>query len=166
MKHRILFILFFLVASSNSFACAEFNKIISQRLKDNDQKTIIELQRAGREGRVLDVHGKRIDFTDETVQKLISNRRAVLNGNHNYHPPPKSLPAFPNARKVPGKTPKQRGGGMRSRWVDKRGNIYEWDSQHGRIEMYTKTGKKHLGEFDPITAEQTADAISSRKVKP
>ncbi len=166
MKYLLILCLFFLSSLTKSFACAEFNKIVSQRLKDNDENTIFELQKAGREGRVLDVNGKRIDFTDETVKKLISNRRAVLNGQHGYHPPPKSLPAFPNAKRVPGKTPKQKGGGMRSRWVDDRGKIYEWDSQHGRIEMYSRNGKKHLGEYDVITAEKTADPINSRKVKP
>jgi hypothetical protein len=48
------------------------------------------------------------------------------------------------------KTPVKGGGGLRKRWKDAEGNIYEWDSQHGRLEKYDKRGR-HLGEFDPDT---------------
>lgn len=65
-----------------------------------------------------------------------------------YYPPPAVLPAFPDATRV-----KDKNG--RRRWKDKKGNIYEWDSQHGKVEVYDKTGKKHKGEYDPNTGEQT-----------
>ncbi|WP_082766496.1 colicin E3/pyocin S6 family cytotoxin [Paramesorhizobium deserti] len=39
--------------------------------------------------------------------------------------------------------------------MDSKGKIYEWDKQHGALEVYDKTGKKHLGEFDPKTGKQT-----------
>lgn len=65
-----------------------------------------------------------------------------------YIPPPQTLPAFPDAVPVKGK-------GGRKRWKDSKGNIYEWDSQHGKVEIYDKTGKKHKGEYDPDTGEQT-----------
>ncbi len=55
-----------------------------------------------------------------------------------YHPAPRMLPAFPNARPAPGKT--RYPGGIRRRWKDSDGNIYEWDYQHGRVEKYDKRG--------------------------
>ncbi|AMS17309.1 toxin [Pseudomonas chlororaphis] len=82
----------------------------------------------------------------------------------NYHPKPQNLHAFPGLKWSKPKTPKK-GGGLRDRWKDKDGTIYEWDSQHGRLEKYNKRGK-HLGEFDPITGQQTkpADKTESPRV--
>ncbi|VEJ21503.1 Colicin-E3 [Neisseria animaloris] len=81
-------------------------------------------------------------------------------------PAPSSLPGFPTAAKVKAKTPVQGGGGLRKRWKLPSGCILEWDSQHGEVEMYDKTGKKHLGAFDPKTGEQIKGPIKGRKVKP
>ncbi|MDY0810706.1 colicin E3/pyocin S6 family cytotoxin [Kitasatospora purpeofusca] len=81
-----------------------------------------------------------------------------------YVPPPANLPAFPDAKLVPRKTPVKNGGGLRKRWKDKDGCIYEWDSQHGAVEKYDKKGK-HLGEYDPDTGEQTKPADKKRKVE-
>ncbi|MCF4998335.1 detoxification-like protein [Pseudomonas syringae] len=86
-----------------------------------------------------------------------------VSGDHGYHPAPKGLSAFPDAVKVDFKTRVQ-GGGARRRWKDGKGRIYEWDCQHGAVEMYDKQGK-HLGEFDPITGEQTKPAKPGRKVE-
>ncbi|WP_447775445.1 colicin E3/pyocin S6 family cytotoxin [Pseudomonas chlororaphis] len=82
----------------------------------------------------------------------------------NYHPKPQNLPAFPDLKWSKPKTPKK-GGGLRDRWKDKDGTIYEWDSQHGRLEKYNKRGK-HLGEFDPITGQQTKPADKTRVIEP
>ena len=49
------------------------------------------------------------------------------------------------------KTPVKGGGTFRARWKDNSWEIYEWDSQHGTVEMYDRTGRKHLGEFDSVT---------------
>jgi hypothetical protein len=87
-----------------------------------------------------------------------------LGGDHNFHPAPKGLTAFPDAVKVVFKTKVQGGGGTRRRWKDGKGRIYEWDSQHGAVEMYDKQGK-HLGEYDPLTGEQTKPAKPGRKVE-
>ena len=46
-----------------------------------------------------------------------------------------------------------------------KGRIYEWDSQHGAVEIYDSQGK-HLGEFNPETGEQTKNADSTREVEP
>jgi hypothetical protein len=81
-----------------------------------------------------------------------------------YHPPPKSLSAFPDAAVAQRKTPVQGGGSLRKRWKDPDGFIYEWDSQHGTVEKYTKKGR-HLGEFDAETGTQTKPADPTRTVE-
>lgn len=91
-----------------------------------------------------------------------------LSNDHKYHVAPKGnppLPAFPDAQKAKKKTPVKGGGTLRSRWKDNSGKIYEWDSQHGTVEMYDRTGRKHLGEFDPVTGEQTKPADPTRSVE-
>jgi hypothetical protein len=82
-------------------------------------------------------------------------------GDHSYHLPPIGLSAFPDAFPVKSKSSIQGGGGKRSRWKDKKGRIYEWDSQHGAVEIYDSQGK-HLGEFNPETGEQTKRATPGR----
>lgn len=82
-----------------------------------------------------------------------------------YVPAPKVPPAFPELRPAKRKTPVQGGGGLRKRWVDPDGNIYEWDYQHGRVEKYNKRGK-HQGEYDAETGKQTKPADPEKKVEP
>ena len=82
-------------------------------------------------------------------------------GDHSYHSPPIGLSAFPDAFPVKSKSSIQGGGGKRSRWKDKKGRIYEWDSQHGAVEIYNSQGE-HLGEFNPETGEQTKRAKPGR----
>lgn len=90
----------------------------------------------------------------------------VLNApQRNYHQKPTLLPAFPDARWANPKTPIKGGGGLRPRWKDQSGTIYEWDFQHGAIEKYNKRGK-HLGEFDHETGTQNKPADPTRKVEP
>lgn len=89
---------------------------------------------------------------------------SVLPGDHSYHPRPNSFPAFPGLKRATPKTPKK-GGGLRDRWKDEDGSIYEWDSQHGALEKYNKRGK-HLGEFNPDTGAQTKPANKTRAVEP
>ncbi|MEY9092560.1 polymorphic toxin-type HINT domain-containing protein [Paenibacillus sp. RC84] len=50
----------------------------------------------------------------------------------------------------------------RKTWFDGK-NYYQWDSQHGRLEMWDKKQKNHLGEFDAVTGERTGDPIKSRR---
>lgn len=78
-----------------------------------------------------------------------------FNGDHGYHPAPDKLAAFPNATDA-----RQRG--TRKRWVDKK-RIYEWDYQHGAVEVYDKQGN-HLGEFDADSGEQTGKARPERRI--
>ena len=91
-----------------------------------------------------------------------------LNADHKYHVAPKGnppLPAFPDAKTAKKRTPVKGGRSLRSRWKDPKGRIYEWDSQHGTVEIYDRSGRNHLGEFDPITGEQTKPADPTRKVE-
>jgi hypothetical protein len=78
-----------------------------------------------------------------------------------YHQPPKELPAFPDAKPAKRKGEK----GSRKRWVDSKGKIYEWDGLHGEVEVYDKTGKKHLGGFDPETGKQRSKPVKGRKIE-
>ncbi|NWB98500.1 S-type pyocin domain-containing protein [Pseudomonas gingeri] len=87
-----------------------------------------------------------------------------LAGDHSYHQAPKGLVAFPDAVRDKVKGSVQGGGKKRTRWKDRKGRIYEWDSQHGAVEMYDKQGR-HLGEYDPDTGEQTKPAKPGRKVE-
>jgi len=95
--------------------------------------------------------------------KPVTIPNSVNASGHGYIPAPRSLPAFPTARRARPKTPF--GGGLRARWVDGNGNIYEWDSQHGKVEKYDRRGR-HLGEFDPVTGQQTKPADPTRRVQP
>lgn len=96
--------------------------------------------------------------------------RSVLGPNSGdivmtFIPGPKILRAFPGAKRAKSKTPVQGGGGLRKRWKDKDGTIYEWDSKRGRVEKYDKRGN-HLGEFDAETGVQTQPPNPTRKVEP
>jgi hypothetical protein len=93
---------------------------------------------------------------------VVFNQRT---GDHKYHSKPVSLPAFPEAKQVRGKTRVQGGGYIRPRWVDHQGYIYEWDLRHGTIEKYNKRGI-HLGEFAHDTGVRTKEADPSRRIEP
>ncbi|MCW7554510.1 colicin E3/pyocin S6 family cytotoxin [Endozoicomonas gorgoniicola] len=86
-------------------------------------------------------------------------------GISGYVPAPEKLKAYPDATREKRKTPVQGGGQVRARWKDSKGNIYEWDYQHGSIEKYDKRGK-HLGEYDPNTGKPLKKADSTRRVEP
>lgn len=74
------------------------------------------------------------------------------------------LRAFASAVRVKGKT--RFPGGIRRRWKDPDGTIYEWDYENGTVEVYARRGRPHLGEFDPTTGGQTGAARSDRSVEP
>ncbi|HTT79306.1 MAG TPA: colicin E3/pyocin S6 family cytotoxin [Stellaceae bacterium] len=84
-----------------------------------------------------------------------------------FPPPGRILPAFPRAKRVPPKTPRRNGAGLRQRWIDPDdGRIFEWDSQHGSVEVYARRGKPHLGEFDPYTGRQLKGPNPQYEVEP
>jgi hypothetical protein len=78
-----------------------------------------------------------------------------VGGDYSYHLPPSDLTAFPDAVRVRNK-------GNRQRWESKK-RIYEWDYQHGAVEVYDKQGR-HLGEFDAETGEQTGNSKPERRI--
>ena len=80
-----------------------------------------------------------------------------VHNNCNYKLPPATPKAFPDLIEV-----KRKSG--RKRWRDRRGRLYEWDGQHGTLEMYDKRGR-HLGEFDPDTGRQLKGPIRGRRIK-
>ena len=97
--------------------------------------------------------------------ELWAEAEALLNAA--YYPPPNSLPGFPGTQLAPRKTPVKGGGGLRKRWKERKGKkrIIEWDSQHGRVEVYNKRGK-HEGEYNHETGKQTKPADKTRTVEP
>ena len=80
-----------------------------------------------------------------------------------YIPPPSIPPAFSHLQPARRKT--RHGSLIRKRWVDAQGNIYEWDYQHGTVEMYDPRGR-HVGEFDPLDGHQVKPADPMRRVEP
>ena len=95
-------------------------------------------------------------------------RKGVTALGHLYHSPPETeeITAFPELKRVQGKTPRQGGGGFRRRWVDSKGRrIYEWDSQHGELEVYRASDGSHLGAYDPVTGAQNSPPKKDRNIK-
>jgi hypothetical protein len=118
--------------------------------------------------KVEDIGAKANDLSDrvnDSVTDTEPTEQTPAPRKSGYQPAPRELPAYPDARGARPKTPVQGGGGLRRRWVDSQGNIYEWDSQHGAVERYNPRGR-HLGEFDPDTGAQTKPADPTRTVEP
>jgi RHS repeat-associated protein len=81
-----------------------------------------------------------------------------LDHKNEYKPAPADLPGFPGAQRTKAKA-------GRARWNLPNGDIGEWDSQHGEVEVYDKTGKKHKGAYDPKTGEQKKKGEKNRKTE-
>ena len=106
-----------------------------------------------------------IEWVGDNVPDLVSSDSGHLGPLiGKYKPAPKNIEAFQGLTLAKRKT-RSMGGGLRKRWKDSSGNIYEWDSMHGRVEKYNKKGR-HLGEFDSKTGTQTKPADPSRRVEP
>ena len=78
--------------------------------------------------------------------------------------PPDELKGFPQAARAKPKTPRP-GGGLRRRWKDDDGMIFEWDYQHGHVEVYDRHGK-HLGGHDAETGAKVFEGDSARRIEP
>ena len=94
--------------------------------------------------------------------------RKLPNPDHDYHSPPETeeITGFSGLKEAKKKTPKQGGGGLRSRWIDAKGRtIYEWDSLHGELEAYLASDGSHLGSFDHTTGEQIDPPKKKRSIK-
>ncbi len=93
---------------------------------------------------------------------------SVKAGDHKYHKAPtvEQITGFENLIKARPRKPKQGGGGLRERWIDEKGRrIYEWDSQHGELEVYLASDGSHLGAFSHITGEQLEGPKKKRNIK-
>jgi hypothetical protein len=96
------------------------------------------------------------------------NERKLPNPDHDYHSAPEveAITGFSGLREAKPKTPRQKGGGLRERWIDAKGRtIYEWDSMHGELEAYRASDGSHLGSFDHITGEQQDPPKKNRSIK-
>ena len=89
------------------------------------------------------------------------NKRNIPNPDHNYFPPPKELPAFPDASRAPSKGPV-----LRTRWKLPDGTILEWDRQEGHLEKYRPKGNPHEGAFDHEDGRLIKDPVPGRWVTP
>ena len=94
----------------------------------------------------------------EALEKVRSGEIILNEPVVNYIPAPKTLPGFPGAQRVPRKT-------NRARWKDTSGDILEWDSRHGEVEVYDRQGK-HKGSADPNTGKMKPDSkVPGRKTQ-
>ena len=78
--------------------------------------------------------------------------------SYGYKPAPRDLPGFPGAVRVKPKA-------VRARWRLPNGDIAEWDSQHGEVEVYDKTGKNHKGAYDPDNGKKVKPEKKGRNTK-
>ena len=90
--------------------------------------------------------------------KNSKSKKEDRSGQETYIPAPKTgLPAWPDA------VPLKRGKGQRPGWRLPSGELGEWDSKKGEVEIYDKTGKKHKGGFDPRSGEKRSPEVPGRK---
>ncbi len=104
-------------------------------------------------------------WAGRNIFNLVDNQSGHLGELIGKYKPPPSVPRGIRNLSLEKRKTISSGGGLRKRWKDKKGNIFEWDSQHGRLEKYNKRGK-HLGEYDPDSGLQTKPADPTRKVEP
>ncbi|WP_411378510.1 S-type pyocin domain-containing protein [Pseudomonas sp. MPB26] len=93
---------------------------------------------------------------------------SVKAGDHKYHKAPNTeqITGFENLKKAKPMTPKQGSAGLRERWIDDKGRrIYEWDSQHGELEIYLASDGSHISAFNHLTGEQLKGAKKKRNIK-
>ncbi len=105
--------------------------------------------------------GVNIEMTSNFIARVLEIfgvDSEVLRGKskNDYQAPPSALPGFPGAARVPRKG--------RARWKTPNGDILEWDSQHGEIEVYDKRGN-HKGAADPNTGKKVKPPKSGRKIE-
>jgi hypothetical protein len=95
-------------------------------------------------------------------------RKGLRNSDYDYFPAPRTedITGFPGLIELKKKNSKRNGGGLRERWKDAKGKrLFEWDSEKGELEVYRYSDVKHLGSFDPYTAEQRGPAKKERRIQ-
>jgi len=167
----------------SSYACGSDNPILQVdplRLKDTvvsgeyalanvTHETVTVTSHKGSAGTQNNLSGFGFGWQGYGFNQRSVNPFDPLNLNQvNYTPVPKDyknngLPGFPGTGRAI-KHPASK----RWRWYTPDGKILEWDSQHGEVEKYDKSGRPgtHHGGFDPETAEQTRDPDPSRWTHP
>ena len=110
----------------------------------------------------------RDDSINNVINSVFNGEEQVSDYKEAYIPKPtpediQNDDNLPELTKAKAKTPVQGGGGLRPRWKDDKGNIYEWDSQHGEFEIYNKQGK-HKGSYNPTSGEKKP-AVEGREVE-
>ncbi|MDF7681168.1 colicin E3/pyocin S6 family cytotoxin [Enterobacteriaceae bacterium ESL0689] len=102
------------------------------------------------------------------IYVYLSRRKGMPEEGHSYYSAPDTneITGIPDLIMVKWKTPRQGGGGMRERWMDKKKRrIYEWDSQHGELEIYLASDGEHLGSVDYQTGSELKPAVKGRNIK-
>ncbi|EIK71683.1 S-type pyocin/colicin family protein [Pseudomonas synxantha BG33R] len=93
---------------------------------------------------------------------------SVKAGDHKYHKAPNTehITGFANLIKAKPMTPRQGGAGLRERWIEEKGRkVYEWDSQHGELEVYLASDGSHVGAYNHITGAQLKGPNKKRNIK-
>jgi hypothetical protein len=109
-----------------------------------------------------------IDDINSAVSSVFEGSEQGADYKEAYVPKPKADEIknddfLPDLKDEKPKTQVRGGGNKRARWKDKKGKIYEWDSQHGEFEIYDKQGN-HLGSYNPRTKEKKPK-VKGRKVE-
>lgn len=94
-------------------------------------------------------------------------RKGLRNPDHDYFPAPRTedITGFPGLIPQRPATPRKGGSGLRERWIDAKGKkLFEWDAKKGELEVYRNSDLKHLGAFDPYTAERRGRAKPERRI--
>ncbi|MCZ6168034.1 colicin E3/pyocin S6 family cytotoxin [Campylobacter ureolyticus] len=99
-------------------------------------------------------------------EKYASGNEIGSNYKNSYIPKPtkKELSDddyLPELSKAKSKTPVSGGGALRPRWKDNKGDMYEWNSQHGEMEIYDKQ-ENHKGSYNPKTKEKNQQLRAER----
>lgn len=89
------------------------------------------------------------------------------NPNHGHISAPKefrgnqgTLPGFDGSKYV-GQT-----NDKRDKWILNDKTFATWDKRHGVVDLFNKTGQKHLGKYDPHTGNKLKDPKPERTSKP
>lgn len=93
---------------------------------------------------------------------------SIKAGDHKYHKAPSTeqITGFGFLIKAKPKTPRQGGAGLRERWIEEKGRrVFEWDSQHGELEVYLASDGSHIGAFNHVTGAQLKGPKKKRNIK-
>ncbi len=94
-------------------------------------------------------------------------RENAPNPDHRHIPTPQefrgkqgTLPGFDGSKYAGQNNDK------RDKWILDDKKFATWDKRHGLVDLFDKTGKKHLGKYDPYTGNKLKDPKPERTSKP